>query len=191
APVAGRAGLSCRRPVDIQHALGAEGPHACVAIGENVGDEICRLRRENLWLSGRRTKDERPKSSFIASWRCASVLGLCSLVTQGAALSVSNAYNTIGNYPPPAVRERAIRGGQLKRRDVAAAERQREAVAPGVAQRGDAKAPGHLQQRRDADAVQHAYRRDVRGCRQRLAQGQRAMKGAVVVLRRVRAALAA
>ena len=45
APIAGSAGFRGGGPVDIEHALRAKRPHAGVAIGKYVGDQVGDLRR--------------------------------------------------------------------------------------------------------------------------------------------------
>src|SRR5215212_7089160 len=77
---------------------------------------------------------------------------------------LSDALGGVGRLPISTVGERGVGGGQLQRCDFAAAERERQAVAPAIlAEAADAEPLGHIEQGRHADMVEHAYGRDIRG----------------------------
>ena len=72
--------------------------------------------------------------------------------------------NSVWRNSLPAIRKRSIGRCQLKRGNLTAAQRQRQAIAPGIrgfAQRVNAKPPGYIEQRRYTNRVEQAHRRDI------------------------------
>ena len=179
ADVVGSAGLDGAGTAgDEQRAAGAHGRAAGLVVGEDVADDEGDARIQHLFAEGALDDAE----AGLAAMRAA----LAELV-EDFIIAVEHAADGLQGHAGALVGEDAIGLRQLQQRDIAAAEGQREAVAPGVgAEAVHAEALHDFQQARDADAAQRDHGGDVVAVGEGLAHALRAVVAVVVVARPVR-----
>ena len=174
AKVIGRPGLGGGWPGEFENTGTVKGPAARLRVGEDTGDEVGVLGRNDLLASRR------------------------SVIHQDVAPAVLDAQDRAGWHTRTAVGKDGKGPRHLQQRDLAAPQRERQPVGRGllvrilgakdlgVRQRSGTQPRGHLQQSVDPHELERSDSRDVVRVGERLAHQHRAVIFLVIVDRDVR-----